>query len=95
MTINKGSPKHAGAYGTTFLLTLSNPMTILSFAAIFSGFGLVDASIQYGSAALMVLGVFLGSAIWWLFLSGGTSLFRNRLNERLQWVNRLSGVVIA
>ena len=95
VSINKGSPKHAGAYGTTFLLTLSNPMTILSFAAIFSGFGLVDASIQYGSAALMVLGVFLGSAAWWLFLSGGTSLFRNRLNERLQWVNRLSGVVIA
>ncbi len=93
-TVNTSDPKLAGAYGTTFLLTLSNPMTILSFAAIFSGFGLVDASIHYGSAALMVIGVFLGSASWWLFLSSGTNLFRSRLNERLSWINKLSGIVI-
>jgi threonine/homoserine/homoserine lactone efflux protein len=88
------SQNHASAYGTTFLLTLSNPMTILSFAAIFSGFGLVDTSIQYGSASLMVIGVFLGSATWWLFLSGGTNLFRKKLNQKLAWINKLSGVVI-
>ena len=93
-TVNTNNPSLAGAYGTTFLLTLSNPMTILSFAAIFSGFGLVDASIHYGSAALMVIGVFLGSASWWLFLSSGTHLLRGRLNQRLVWVNKLSGIVI-
>ena len=93
--LNANNPKHAGAYGSTFLLTLSNPMTILSFAAIFSGFGLVDSSMHYGSAALMVIGVFLGSASWWLLLSSGTNLFRNRLNERLSWINKLSGIVIA
>ena len=93
-TGNTKSQNHTSAYGTTFLLTLSNPMTILSFAAIFSGFGLVDTSIHYGSASLMVLGVFLGSATWWLFLSGGTNLFRNKLNQRLAWINKLSGVVI-
>lgn len=92
---NKNDPKHAGAYGTTFLLTLSNPMTILSFAAIFSGFGLVDSSIHYGSATLMVVGVFLGSASWWFLLSVGTNFFRSRLNERLSWINKLSGIVIA
>jgi len=91
---NTKNQNHAGAYGTTFLLTLSNPMTILSFAAIFSGFGLVDTSIHYGSAALMVIGVFLGSSTWWLFLSGGTNFFRNKLNQRLAWINKLSGVVI-
>ena len=94
-TISTSNQNHAGAYGTTFLLTLSNPMTILSFAAIFSGFGLVDASIHYGSAALMVMGVFLGSASWWLLLSSGTNLLRSRLNERLSWINKLSGIVIA
>ncbi len=94
-TVNTNNPSLAGAYGTTFLLTLSNPMTILSFAAIFSGFGLVDASIHYGSAALMVIGVFWGSASWWLFLSSGTNLLRGRLNQRLVWVNKLSGIVIA
>jgi threonine/homoserine/homoserine lactone efflux protein len=92
---NTSNQNHAGAYGTTFLLTLSNPMTILSFAAIFSGFGLVDSSMHYGSAALMIIGVFLGSASWWLLLSSGTNLFRNKLNERLSWINRLSGIVIA
>jgi len=91
---NTNSQNHTGAYGTTFLLTLSNPMTILSFAAIFSGFGLVDTSIHYGSASMMVVGVFLGSATWWLFLSTGTNLFRSRLNQRLAWINKLSGVVI-
>jgi threonine/homoserine/homoserine lactone efflux protein len=94
-TVNTNNQNHAGAYGTTFLLTLSNPMTILSFAAIFSGFGLVDSSMHYGSAALMVIGVFLGSASWWLLLSSGTNLFRNKLNERLSWINKLSGIVIA
>ena len=93
--VNTSDPKHAGAYGTTFLLTLSNPMTILSFAAIFSGFGLVDSSIHYGSATLMVIGVFFGSATWWFLLSGGTNFFRSRLNERLSWINKLSGIVIA
>ena len=94
VTASTSRQNHVGAYGTTFLLTLSNPMTIISFAAIFSGFGLVDSSIRYVSAALMVVGVFFGSASWWLFLSSGTNLFRNRLNERLSWVNRLSGIVI-
>ena len=93
--INTNNPTHVGAYGTTFLLTLSNPMTILSFAAIFSGFGLVDSSIHYASAALMVVGVFLGSASWWILLSGGTNFFRRRLSERLSWINKLSGMVIA
>ena len=81
--INTNNRNHAGAYGTTFLLTLSNPMTILSFAAIFSGFGLVDTSIHYGSATLMVIGVFLGSASWWLLLSSGTSLFQNKLYQTI------------
>jgi arginine exporter protein ArgO len=43
----------------------------------------------------MVAGVFLGSALWWLLLSGGVGLFRSRLDPRaLRWVNRLSGLVI-
>jgi threonine/homoserine/homoserine lactone efflux protein len=83
------------AYGTTFLLTLTNPLTILTFAAIFAGIGAGELHGAYGSAALLVVGVFCGSALWWLLLSGGTSLLRTRLTPAaLQWVNRLSGVVI-
>jgi arginine exporter protein ArgO len=44
---------------------------------------------------LLVLGVFTGSALWWLFLSGGVSLFRERLNARtLRGINRVSGLVL-
>jgi threonine/homoserine/homoserine lactone efflux protein len=83
------------AYGTTFFLTLTNPMTILFFAAIFAGLGIVSESIQYVSAGLMVIGVFTGSGAWWLLLSGATGIFRNKINEgKLALVNRISGIVI-
>lgn len=83
------------AYVSTFFLTLTNPMTILSFAAIFAGLGIGSAAGAYSSAALLVLGVFLGSGLWWLLLSGGVSLFRTKLKPRaLWWVNTISGIVI-
>ncbi len=83
-----------GAYVSTLLLTLTNPLTIMSFLAVFSGLGL---GIQAGtlSALEMVVGVFLGSATWWLILSGITNLFQSRMTaSRLVWVNRLSGLII-
>jgi threonine/homoserine/homoserine lactone efflux protein len=84
-----------GAYGSTFVLTLTNPMTIISFAAIFAGLGIGSAAGDYVSAVVLVLGVFLGSATWWLLLSGGVSLVRGRFNSRwLGWVNWVSGSVI-
>jgi threonine/homoserine/homoserine lactone efflux protein len=83
-----------GAYGSTFLLTLTNPTTILSFAAIFAGFGVASSGSTL-AAAVLVLGVFLGSALWWLLLSGGVTLLRSRFRPgALVWVNRISGVVI-
>jgi threonine/homoserine/homoserine lactone efflux protein len=85
----------ASAYASTFFLTLTNPMTILSFAAIFAGLGLASTSGSYISAGVLVLGVFTGSALWWLILSGGVSLLREKINARgLQWVNRISAAVI-
>src|SRR5512147_932708 len=84
-----------GSYASTFLLTVTNPMTILSFAAIFAGLGLANTSGSYASALVLVLGVFLGSAAWWLLLSDGVGLFRDKFNTNgLLWVNRVSGVVI-
>jgi len=84
----------AGAYFSTFLLTVTNPMTILSFAAVFAGLGLATSS-NYLTAASLVAGVFLGSGLWWLLLSGGTALFRSRVRPTLMvWVNRASGLII-
>jgi threonine/homoserine/homoserine lactone efflux protein len=85
----------AGAFATTFGLTLTNPMTILSFVAVFAGLGLGAGAGSPARALLMVLGVFLGSAAWWLLLSAGVDRLRDRFDERaLAWVNRLSGAVI-
>ncbi len=85
----------AGAFASTFLLTLTNPMTILSFAAIFAGLGLANTSGNYGSAGVLVLGVFTGSASWWLILSNFVGIFRERFKQwGLQWINRISGAII-
>jgi threonine/homoserine/homoserine lactone efflux protein len=85
-----------GAYLSTLVLTLTNPLTILSFTVIFAGLGIVSAQSNYLSAALLVLGVFTGSALWWLLLSGGVSLFQTLFTPaRLRWVNRVSGAIIA
>ena len=86
---------HVATYGTTFLLTLTNPMTILSFAAIFAGLGIVRADAHYASASLLVLGVFTGSGIWWLILSSSTGLLREKLIKgNLTWLNKISGIII-
>jgi threonine/homoserine/homoserine lactone efflux protein len=85
----------AGAYTTTFLLTLTNPLTILSFAAVFAGLGLATVAGDYLAATILVLGVFTGSALWWLLLSGGVSLFRSKFSpQSMRWVNRISGGII-
>lgn len=84
-----------GAYTSTFFLTITNPMTIISFAAVFAGLGLASTSGNYASAGILVLGVFLGSALWWLALSGGVGLLREKFNaDMMQWVNRISGAII-
>lgn len=86
----------ATAYSSTFLLTLANPSTILSFIGIFAGLGLAGAQNTYMRAALFVTGVFAGSALWWLILSWSVARLRSRLTPAaLRWVNRISGAVIA
>ncbi len=103
--LSKPAEKSAGAeaavslwrsYVSTVFLTLTNPTTILSFIAIFAGLGVVGGNRNYGGSGLLVLGVFLGSALWWLILSGGVGLFKNRIGAAgLVWVNRASGLLIA
>ncbi|HLW34636.1 MAG TPA: LysE family transporter [Chthoniobacterales bacterium] len=82
------------AFLSTFFLTITNPMTILSFVAIFAGLGL-GKSADYFNASALVAGVFAGSALWWLLLSGGAALFRSKIT--LGWMhllNRVSGTII-
>lgn len=92
----RSAKRFAGMYASTFFLTLTNPMTIFSFAAVFAGFGLAGAKGSLISAGTLILGVFLGSGLWWLFLVAIFSIFKRRFHHHeLQWVNRIAGVIIA
>jgi len=82
-------------YASTVFLTITNPMSILAFVAIFAGLGLAGAQGSHSSPALMVAGVVLGSALWWLLLSFGVSLLGPKLNSgSLNLVSRASGAII-
>jgi threonine/homoserine/homoserine lactone efflux protein len=83
------------AYLSTFFLTLTNPLTIIFFAAVFAGLGVVTEGKHFLFAGILVLGIFIGSAMWWLVLSGFTGLLQKLLSpKRLQWLNRISGLII-
>lgn len=83
-----------GVTVATFVLTIANPMTILSFAALFAGLGLASAD-GLGPVAMVVGGVFAGSMLWWCLLSGGVALLRQRLpTDFAAVISRLSGLVM-
>lgn len=85
-----------GDYLSTLGLTLTNPVTILAFLAIFAGLGLAGGSGDFAAAAALVSGVFAGSLLWWLLLAGGVGSLRGRLSPSvLPWINRVSGALIA
>jgi len=86
---------HWRAYLSALALTLTNPMTIITFAGVYAGMGLTQHADSHWVAALLVLGVFTGSALWWLTLSTGVGLLRRWVNGAiLRWVNRVSGVAL-
>ncbi|MGR1582750.1 LysE family translocator [Thalassobius sp. S69A] len=81
----------ASAFGTTYLLTLSNPATILAFAGMVAGLGGAAAS-GPNAPYVLVIGVFLGSALWWLFLVQLSLWARTRMTARsLRWLDVLAG----
>ncbi len=83
-------------YLSTLFLTLTNPLTILSFAAIFAAAGVVVIPGEYYSTATLVLGVFSGSCLWWVILSGMVSFFHGKLDTTgILVLNKISGAIIA
>ena len=95
--MNEEKPESGGlgmAFFSTLGLTLANPPTILAFAAIFAGLGLASSA-DYATAAWIVLGVFLGSAAWWIVLAAVAGRLRSRLAPGLlRGINVLSGISI-
>jgi threonine/homoserine/homoserine lactone efflux protein len=86
--------KLLGAYSSTLVLTLTNPMTILSFIGFFAGLG-ISTEKDVTSTLLLVLGVFLGSAAWWVGITSLIARIRDRLEtQHLRWINIGSGLII-
>ena len=82
------------SYLYTVFLTLTNPTTIFALIAVFAALGLGD-ELNIVSASTLVIGVFMGSGLWFLFLSSGVIFFRKKLDiVGLRWVNRIAGVLI-
>jgi threonine/homoserine/homoserine lactone efflux protein len=80
------------SWASVVALTIVNPATVIAFIGAFAGFGAANLDGDFVSALLMVLGVFAGSALWWLILSTGVGVFRARIDDRaMRWINRLSG----
>jgi threonine/homoserine/homoserine lactone efflux protein len=84
-----------GAYFSALILTLMNPALIISFAAIFAGLGIAYTKLNAYSALLLVVGVFSGSAIWWLILSCLARRLKMIFTESfVRRINHVSGVLI-
>lgn len=92
---SSGGGRLISAFASTYLLTLSNPMTMLAFVAMIAGLGQAAGSHTFAPIVLVV-GVFLGSALWWLFLVQLALWARQRINgNALRWLDLLSGSAIS
>jgi threonine/homoserine/homoserine lactone efflux protein len=80
------------AFLSAFLLTITNPITIFAFTAIFAGFDVVRPGMRHAQSLSLLAGVLLGTVLWWLGLTLFASLFRRRdANEEFGWLYHLSG----
>lgn len=91
---NTVSTSFLKSYLTTVFITLTNPLTIFAFVAIFATLGM-GKEVHFISAVLLVIGVFVGSLMWFLSLIFGISIFRKKFSIKgLIWVNRIAGIII-
>jgi threonine/homoserine/homoserine lactone efflux protein len=79
---------------STFLLTLTNPTTVMSFLAVLTGLGMSQGRVSWRTL-LLVLGIGCGSMLWWIILVSIVCRLRDRFNDRMMvWMNRIAGVAI-
>lgn len=78
-----------------FALTITNPFTVVFYGTIFTVLGFTVANLGVKGIYVVAIGIYLGAAIWWLVLSSGINLFRNRLRLRGIWlINKIMGGLI-
>ncbi len=80
---------------STFMLAITNPITLIAFAGLLATLGITDAGASVGNASILVAGVFIGSAGWWLAISATAGVFRPFVDGTYQiWMNRVSAIVL-
>ncbi|WP_290408115.1 LysE family translocator [Paenibacillus vini] len=91
-----GQTRQLFTFGSTFLLTLANPMTVISFAALSAGLGMNSLPGSSEGASAFTAGIFLGSALWWILLCTAVNQLRLRLltPAALRAVNLISATLI-
>jgi threonine/homoserine/homoserine lactone efflux protein len=92
----KGASTLFRAMASTLALTITNPATLLGFAALFAGLGgLAGGHPNFASAAFVVIGVAAGSTLWWLALTAVVGLFHASINDHVMaLINKGSGVAV-
>ncbi len=81
--------------GEMYVMTLTNPASLFFLGAAFAGFGLIEHQSSKSSIIILLIGVALGTVLWWYFLTWLLSLLRKKLRLRhLFWINRIAGSVI-
>ena len=82
-------------FAAAFMMAITNPATMIAAAGVFAALGGVDVYSAPVTALWLVLGVFLGSALWWVILSGAVAVLRRPLvNTGMPWLNKISGSII-
>ena len=80
---------------SAFFLTLTNPITVLSFLAIFAAFGVKADGTVLADDWLLIAGVLAGAILWWTLVVEAVCLFRDRFTTTgLTWANRIAAYVI-
>ncbi len=81
---------------SSFFLTIANPVSIFAFAAFFAGFGVGVDEAGYFMSSILVLGVVMGSLLWWILVTGIAALLSSHFNPHsLRLLNKISGAAIA
>lgn len=95
LSSERNSPNLYKLFASIFFLTLSNPITIFAFIAIFSTLGIAVLITDFFTTCLAAVGVFTGSVLWWLTLTGIVHLFHDKVTPAtLSRINKLAGSII-
>ncbi|HON18039.1 MAG TPA: LysE family transporter [Salinivirgaceae bacterium] len=90
--------KYKGVFGdyiSVFVLTLSNPLTVIFFGASIAAMGVFCSGHPLYAQFFVVIGVFCGAVLWWFSLTGVVSLLRHKFRlKQLWWLNKISGAII-